>query len=588
MLLEHLAAAAREARDPTFVAEVLPENAAMMRVFTDAGYVVDRHYDDGVVAPALRHRADEARSIEVASSREQRTEARSIARLLSPASVASWGCGRRPDNLGRIVLTNLRPSGFTGTAVPGQPRTSDVDGLRATRRSPRSRTRSTSRWSRTGAAVPAVVADCADKGVRGLVVISGGFAETGPAGARAERELVELARANGARVVGPNCLGIVNTAPEVQLNATLAPRLPGRGRVGFFCQSGALGIALLEQIDRRGIGLSTFVSAGNRADVSGNDLLQYWQDDPATDVVLMYLETFGNPRKFARLARRLARRKPVVVLGRSGRGRDGRAERAGAVRVLRRDQGGQPRPALRRRASSSRTSRCRPGAGWRSWRTRRRSACSSPTRAPPPAWRSSTAGQSTSGRTPARTSWRVRSAMPQPISGWTRSWSSSSRCCPRRTTAYADALVRSAARADLPVVTTFLAASGVPERLRRVAADGAASRGSVPSYPSPEDAARALGRVAEYAEWRRTPGRRAVAAAGHRRAGRPRGARPDACRRDGVRRGGVTHIDPVTLADAERGGAAAGVRDRRAGRYGTARPLTKRSPPPTSSGTRWR
>ncbi|WP_279580283.1 CoA-binding protein [Fodinicola feengrottensis] len=164
------------------------------------------------------------------------------------------------------------------------------------------------------AAVAEVVRQCGRAGVRGLVIVSGGFGETGPHGRQAERELVLSARSHGMRVVGPNCLGILNTDPDVRLNASLAPTLPLRGRIGFFCQSGALGIALLDQAEQRGIGLSTVVSAGNRADVSGNDLMQFWIDDPSTDVVLLYLESFGNPRKFARVARRLARRKPVVAV----------------------------------------------------------------------------------------------------------------------------------------------------------------------------------------------------------------------------------------------------------------------------------
>src|SRR5262249_28746664 len=151
-------------------------------------------------------------------------------------------------------------------------------------------------------------------GATGVVVISAGFAEAGPEGAARQAALLSAVRAAGVRLVGPNCLGIANTDPAVRLNATLAPELPPRGRVGFFSQSGALGVALLDAARHRGLGLSTFVSAGNRADVSGNDLLQYWQDDPATDVVLLYLETFGNPRKFARLARRLGRDKPIVAV----------------------------------------------------------------------------------------------------------------------------------------------------------------------------------------------------------------------------------------------------------------------------------
>jgi acyl-CoA synthetase (NDP forming) len=168
--------------------------------------------------------------------------------------------------------------------------------------------------------VPEVVAECGEHGVQGLVVISAGYAESGPEGRERQRALVRQARAYGMRIIGPNAFGIVNTSPDVRLNASLAPEMPRPGRIGLFAQSGAIGIALLSRLHRRGggvtgvTGVSTFVSAGNRADVSGNDVLQYWYDDPDTDVALMYLETIGNPRKFTRLARRTAAVKPLVVV----------------------------------------------------------------------------------------------------------------------------------------------------------------------------------------------------------------------------------------------------------------------------------
>ena len=220
-------------------------------------------------------------------------------------------------------------------------------------------------------AVPAagmgdVMGSCLAKGVKALVVVSAGFADAGPDGVSAQRRLVEEARGHGMRVVGPNALGVANTDQQVRLNATLAPTMPAAGRVGFFSQSGALGITLLAAAAERGLGLSTFVSAGNRADLSGNDMLQYWQTDPATDVVLLYLESFGNPRKFARLARRLARTKPIIAV-KSGRwtetpttpaalvsaGRAGRrASRAGAVRALGRDPGAERHADVRHRPAA--------------------------------------------------------------------------------------------------------------------------------------------------------------------------------------------------------------------------------------------
>lgn len=187
--------------------------------------------------------------------------------------------------------------------------------------------------------VPDVVAECGEHGVQGLVVLSAGYAESGPEGRERQRELVRHARTYGMRIIGPNAFGVINTAEGVRLNASLAPEMPRPGRIGLFAQSGAIGIALLSRLHRRGggvtgvTGVSTFVSSGNRADVSGNDVLQYWYDDPDTDVVLMYLESIGNPRKFTRLARRTAAAKPLVVV--QGARHGGAAPQGHAVRATR-------------------------------------------------------------------------------------------------------------------------------------------------------------------------------------------------------------------------------------------------------------
>ncbi|HKE10205.1 MAG TPA: acetate--CoA ligase family protein, partial [Myxococcota bacterium] len=213
-------------------------------------------------------------------------------------------------------LRNLIAGGFRGELHPVHPEAMEVLGLRAYRRI----REIPGTVDLVLAALPApqvrpVVEDCAEKQVHGIVVIGAGFAESGEAGTRLERELVAFSRANGMRMVGPNCLGIANTAAAVRMNATFAPTLPAPGRVGFFSQSGALGLAILERSAATGaFGISSFVSAGNKADVSGNDLLQYWEEDPDTDVVLLYLEAVGNPRKFARLAQRISRTKPIVAL----------------------------------------------------------------------------------------------------------------------------------------------------------------------------------------------------------------------------------------------------------------------------------
>ncbi|RGC70153.1 Acetyltransferase Pat [Micromonospora sp. MW-13] len=314
VLLEHLADAARRAGIVHFVAEVLPANGAMLRVFADFGYQVQRQFADGVVHLSFPIAPTE-QTLEVQRGREHRTEARSIARLLAPRGVAVYGASATGQGVGAALLGHLRDGGFTGAVVPVHPSAATVAGLPAYPSAvDAGRAIDLAVVAVTPEAVGAVVADAAAAGAHGLVVISAGFAEAGAAGAAAQRALVRAAHAAGMRVIGPNCLGVANTDETVRLNATLAPALPAPGRVGVFSQSGAFGVALLAEAHRRGLGVSSFVSAGNRADVSGNDLLQYWRDDPGTDVIVLYLETFGNPRKFARLARRIGRDKPVVAL----------------------------------------------------------------------------------------------------------------------------------------------------------------------------------------------------------------------------------------------------------------------------------
>ncbi|MET9934129.1 MULTISPECIES: GNAT family N-acetyltransferase [unclassified Streptomyces] len=322
-LLEHIAAVARERGIRRFAAEVLPANTKMIKVFTDAGYTQKRSFEDGSVRLHLDLEPTD-RSLAVQRAREQRAEARSVQRLLTPASVAVVGAGRAPGGVGRTVLRNLLGAGFTGRVYAvnaALPETGDGDGPVELDGVPAYRS--------VGAVgepvdlaivavpaerVPEAVADCGAHGVRGLVVLSAGYAESGPDGRERQRRLVRQARSYGMRIIGPNAFGIINTADDVRLNASLAPQTPAAGRIGLFTQSGAIGIALLAGLHRRGAGLSSFISAGNRADVSGNDFLQHWYDDPGTDVVLLYLESIGNPRKFTRLARRTAAVKPVVVV----------------------------------------------------------------------------------------------------------------------------------------------------------------------------------------------------------------------------------------------------------------------------------
>jgi acyl-CoA synthetase (NDP forming) len=181
--------------------------------------------------------------------------------------------------------------------------------------------------------VAEIARQCSRKGVKGLVVVSAGFSEVGPPGAELQRQVVEACRDGGMRLIGPNCMGIVNTASTVRMNAQFAPIAPLPGNVGFLSQSGALGLALIDHANRLGLGLSTFVSVGNKADLSGNDFLCFWEGDDATDVVLLYLESLGNPRRFARIARRVGRTKPIVAVksGRSSAGARATSSHTGAL-----------------------------------------------------------------------------------------------------------------------------------------------------------------------------------------------------------------------------------------------------------------
>ncbi|HQR79847.1 MAG TPA: GNAT family N-acetyltransferase [Actinomycetota bacterium] len=318
ILLEHLAVAARERGIARFVAEVLPTNRRMLATFEEAGFKPTQAMDEGVVKLHFDI-SPTPLSRDVMQAREQRAEARSVASLLSPRSVALMGASRREGTVGNVLLHNLRDARFTGSLVAIHAEADSIAGVPCFP----SLAEAPGPIDLVVVAVPAdrvlaAIGEAGDAGVLGAVVVSAGFAESGGEGRVLQRRLIQHARANGLRIIGPNALGIINTDPHIQLNASLISGGIPRGRIGFFAQSGALGASLLMTANDRGLGVSTFVSAGNRADVSANDLLQYWEDDDATGLVLLYLESIGNPRKFARVARRLGARKPIVAV-RSGR-----------------------------------------------------------------------------------------------------------------------------------------------------------------------------------------------------------------------------------------------------------------------------
>ncbi len=322
LILEKLGGLAAGAGFVGFEAEVLYENQKMIRVFRDSGYETRQALEGGIIHVRFPLSAPEAMR-ERAATRERVAVANSMVPLLRPRAVAVVGASRDPSSLGNALFRNILQGRFRGTLYPVNPRASSIEGVRAYA----SLADLPEPPDLAVLAVPAskvltLARKALDTGCRSLLVLAAGFAETGPEGARRQDRLVKLVRSRGARLVGPNCLGLLNTDASVQLNASLASALPPRGRVGFFSHSAALGVVILQYAAERGLGFSTFVSAGNRADVSGNDLLQYWDEDPATDLALLYLETFGNARRFARLARRMSHRKPVLCVksARSGAG----------------------------------------------------------------------------------------------------------------------------------------------------------------------------------------------------------------------------------------------------------------------------
>ena len=514
VLLEHLAAAAQEIGIRRFVAEVLAENRKMISIFREAGYEPSRSYEDGVLHLVFDIAPTEAQR-SVRYGREQRAEARSIERLLTPRSVAVIGASNDPAKIGYAVLANLLAAGFAGPVYPvnHQARTvQDVPAYPSVLAVPGEVDLAI--LTVPADAVPQVVMHCRERGVRGIVVMSGGFAERGEEGLLAQRRLVNTARASGMRIVGPNCFGLINTDPAVRLNASLAATAPAAGRIGFFSQSGALGATLLERAKALGIGLSSFVSAGNRADVSGNDLLQYWASDPATDVVALHLESFGNPRKFARLARRVARTKPIVVV-KSGRhtGTTPNLEGTSPVMaeasiealftstgIIRVDTvaqlfdvvtllAHQPLPRGSRVAVVGNST----AVGLLAVDSVLGNGLVLAGSGPVDIGAEGTPEQFAAATRAALTDPEVDALVAVFVTPVSRSEDG-----------YAQALVDLAQDTDKPVVATFLGRDGLPRSLVRVGEGSVAARGSVPSFPV-DRAVVALAQMVRYSNWRSRP-----------------------------------------------------------------------------------
>jgi acetate---CoA ligase (ADP-forming) len=333
ILLGHLAEIAASRGIHVFEAIVLPDNLRMLDVFRQSGFPTSTHFTGREILVTFPTSLGEETLLRF-ERRDQIAATNALRAFFAPRAVAVIGASRRRGTIGGELFHNLLSYGFDGPVYPVNPSAAVVQSVPA--------------YATVeaipgpvdlavvavpAAEVPEVAEQCARKDIRALVVISAGFAETGDEGRARQEDLLRICREAGMRLIGPNCMGIANTDPAVRLNATFAPRTPPAGRIGFSTQSGALGLAIIEYAGSLGLGLSTFVSVGNKADISGNDLLNYWESDPATDVILLYLESFGNPRRFSRIARRVARTKPIAAVkgGRSTAGARATSSHTGAL-----------------------------------------------------------------------------------------------------------------------------------------------------------------------------------------------------------------------------------------------------------------
>src|ERR1700674_1666961 len=333
ILLGQLAEAAAAAGIDVLEAIVRPENHRMLNVLRESGFPVSARSEPGEVHAEIPT-ALTAEGLRQFEDRERIAAVAAVNHLLAPRSVAVVGASRQRGSIGAELFHNEVATGFRGPVYPVNPAATEIEGVPAY----------ASVLDIPGdlemavitvpaAAVLEAARECAAKGVRALVVISAGFSEVGPEGAELQRQLLEVCRQSGMRLVGPNCMGVINTAPNVSLDATFAPDRPVPGRIGFLSQSGGLGLAVMARAQALGSGLSSFVSVGNKADLSGNDFIQYWESDGASDLIMLYLESFGNPRKFARIARRVSRSKPILAVkgGRSPAGNRATSSHTGAL-----------------------------------------------------------------------------------------------------------------------------------------------------------------------------------------------------------------------------------------------------------------
>ena len=533
ILLAHVAFGARAQGVETLVAEVLPENHRMLGVFRGSGLPLHVRSSPGVLEVEM----PAALTAEARERFERRDASAAVAAMdavLRPRSLAVVGASPDRASIGGAVFANLLAAGYTGELHAVNRRGRPIDGHPCHR----SIADVPGELEAAVLAIPAAgVVDaaraCAARGVRALVVLSAGFAETGPEGEVLQRELLSVCRAGGMRLVGPNCLGVIDTDPAVRLNASFAPTAPPAGGLGLLSQSGGVGIALLEQARALGAGLSAFVSVGNKADLSGNDFLEWCARDKRTQAILLYLESFGNPRKFARIARRVGRKKPIVAVkaGRSPAGARAAASHTGALLagsertvdalfrqagVLRAETLGelldlaallerQPLPAGRRVAIV--TNAGGPGI-----------LCADACQAAglelpelPETVRAELAREALPGAALTNPVDLLAAAVPETFAHAIEAIGRSGAVdaiiavfvppLVTRADEVAHSIRRAADRVrdgQLPLLTVFMTAGGPPAELHDPA-------GPLPTFRYPEDAARALARAAEHAAWRAAP-----------------------------------------------------------------------------------
>ncbi len=588
VLLEHLAAIAQEFGIARFTAEVLPQNRKMLSVFSDAGYDVKRHIEDGVVEVGFDIEPTDS-SKAVAMSREHRAEALSVRSILHPSTIAVIGASRRRDSIGSQLLDRLVQAGFTGTIHPVNPN------VRTLRR----RTAYPSVVAVPGQvdlaviAVPAhavleVVDECAEAGVKSLLVVSSGFAEEGRDGARLQAELLRRARNAGMRVVGPNSFGLINNDPAVRLNASLAPDAAAARAASGSSRSPGRSASRCSRRPRAATSASRrFGSAGNRVDVSGNDFMQYWIDDESTTAVGLYLESMGNPRKFSRVARNLALIKPVIVVksgvsafgvppGHRVRKTKARPEvfeamlkQAGVIRVENVHQlfdiaqlvAHQPLPSRRPGGHRGQLH----GAGDPDRRRRHQLGADRVARAGRAAHRGDRrAVPHGARRRVRRPQGRLGADLLHPAAGHRRRGRRRRR--PRH----------GGDGSGKPCAATFLGMRGVDDGHASVSGTGGSSH-AIPVYTMPEDAVRALAAATRYG---------AVAGQGPRHPRRARRHQP--AHRGGRRAHRALGRPEGPSAHPRRGGRPArGLRHRRVGQGGGATRPTRPSPPRSGWATPW-